>query len=81
MDTATEHVTRSRSLLMKYPGGAFAYRHPRFFASVEFVVGIWVVVVGALLCSGGYWWGVSLFVVAVLPFWVSYQLLQPSVRG
>jgi hypothetical protein len=81
MDTATEHVTRSRSLLMKYPGGAFAYRHPRFFASVEFVVGIWLVVLGALLCWGGYWWGVSLFVVAVLPFWVAYQLLQPSAQS
>jgi hypothetical protein len=81
MTIPTEHVTRSRSLIMKYPGGAFAYRHPRSCASVEFVVGIWLVVLGAVLCGDGYWWGASLFVVAALPFWVAYQLLQPSVRS
>ncbi len=77
MTTPTEHVTRSRTLIMKYPGGAFAYRHPRTFASLESVVGIWLVVLAAILCSGGYWWGVALFVVAALPFWVAYHLLQP----
>ena len=81
MTTPTEHVNRPRSLIMKYPGGAFAYRHPRTFASVEFVVGIWLVVLGAILCSGGYWWGASLFAVAALVFWVAYQLLQPSIRS
>jgi hypothetical protein len=45
---------------------------------VEFVVGIWLVVLGAILCWGGYWWRASLFVAAALPFWVAYQLLQPS---
>jgi hypothetical protein len=68
-------------LLMKYPGAAFAFRHSRFFASVQVVVGIWLVVLGAILCWGGYWWGVSLFVVAALCFWVVYQLLQPSTRS
>jgi hypothetical protein len=50
----TEHVTRSRALLMKYPGGAFAYRHPRAFASAESAVGIWLVILGVILCSYGY---------------------------
>jgi hypothetical protein len=81
MNAATERVTRSRSLIMKYPGGAFAYRHPRACASVDSVVGIWLVVLGAILCGFGYWWGASLFVVAVLPFWIAYQLLQPSLRS
>ena len=66
---------------MKYPGGAFAYRHPRTCASVKSAVGIWLVILGGILCSFGYWWGASLFVVAALPFWVAYQLLQPSVRS
>jgi hypothetical protein len=81
MTTPTEHVTRSRSLIMKYPGGAFAYRHPRACASVEFVVGIWLIIIGAILCAYGYWWGAALFVVTALPFWVAYQLLQPSVQS
>lgn len=51
MTTPTGHVNRSRSLIMKYPGGAFAYRHPRTFASLESVVGIWLVVLAAILCS------------------------------
>jgi hypothetical protein len=81
MTTPTEHVTRSRSLIMKYPGGAFAYRHPRACASVEFVVGIWLIIIGAILCAYGYWWGAALFAVTALPFWVAYQLLQPSVQS
>jgi hypothetical protein len=48
---------------------------------VEFVVGIWLVVLGALLCWGGYWWGVSLFVVAALPFWIARDILQSSARS
>ena len=62
-------------------GQAFACRHPRTFASVESVAGIWLPALAAILCSGGYWRRASLFVVAALPFWVAYQLLQPSVRS
>ena len=81
MTKPTEHINRSRSLIMKYPGGAFAYRHPRTSARVESAVGIWLVVLAAILCRGGNWWGVSLFVVAALPFWVACQLLAPGVRS
>ncbi len=76
--TLTEHVTRSRALIMKYPGAAFAYRHSRTFASVESVVGIWMVVLGAILIWGGYWWGAASIVGTARPFWVAYQLLQPN---
>jgi hypothetical protein len=78
--TPTEHVTRSRSLIMKYSGkhSPIATSGP---ASVESVVGTWLLAPGAILCSGGYWRRASLFVVAALPFWVAYQLLQPSVRS
>jgi hypothetical protein len=81
MNATTEHVTRSRSLLMKYPGSAFAFRHPRPCAIVESLVGIWVVIIASILCSYGYWWGALLFVVAALPFWVAYQLFQSRVRN
>jgi hypothetical protein len=42
---------------------------------------MWVVFLGILLLSQGYWWAVSLFVVAALPFWVARDLLQSSVRS
>jgi hypothetical protein len=79
MNAATQHATRSQSLLKKYPGGAFAFRHPRFFAAAETVVGIWLIVLAAILCSGGYWWGLSLFVLAALVLWIAYTL-QTSAR-
>ncbi len=80
MSTPTEHVTRSRSLIMKYPGGAFAYRHPRTVASMEFVVGIWLLILGVILCAYGYWWGASLFVAMALPFWVAYQVQRADAQ-
>jgi hypothetical protein len=42
---------------------------------------VWLVVLGAILCWGGYWWGVSLFVVAALPFWIARDMLQSSARS
>jgi hypothetical protein len=81
MNTATGHATHTRSVIMKFPGGGFGYRHPRTLGAAEIVVGMWVVFLGILLLSQGYWWAVSLFVVAALPFWVARDLLQSSVRS
>ena len=76
MNTATENATRTRSVIMKLPGGPFTYRHARVCASVECVAGLWCVV-GVLLVWDGYWRGVLPIMVAALPFWVAYHLLQP----
>ena len=81
MNTATGHVTRTRSVMMKFPGGGFGYRHPRTIGATEIVVGTWVVALGAILCWGGYWWGASLFVLAVLPFWIARDILQSRVQS
>jgi hypothetical protein len=43
MTTATGHVTHTRSVIMKFPGGGFGYRHPRTLGAAEIVVGMWVV--------------------------------------
>jgi hypothetical protein len=66
---------------MKYPGGRFAYRHPRTLGVTEIIVGMWVVFLGILVLSQGSWWAVPLFVVAALPFWVGRDLLQSTVRS
>jgi hypothetical protein len=77
MNTATENATRTRSVIMKLPGGPFTYRHARVCAGVECVAGLWCVV-GVLVVWDGYWRGVLPIVVAALSFWVACHLLQPN---
>jgi hypothetical protein len=81
MTTATGHATRTRSVIMKFPGGGFGYRHPRTIGVTEIVVGMWVVFLSVLLLCQGYWWAVSLFVAAALPFWAGRDILQSSARS
>jgi hypothetical protein len=51
MTTATGHATRTRSVIMKIPGGGFGYRHPRTIGVTEIVVGKCVVFLSVLLLS------------------------------
>jgi hypothetical protein len=81
MATAGGHPTRTQSAIAKFPGGGFGYRHPRTIGTVEVVVGVWLVVLAAILCGTGYWWGASLFVLAALPFWIARDILQSTARS
>ena len=81
MNTATVHATRTQSMLMKFPGGRFGYRYPRSLGTAEIVVGVWLVFLGILLLSQGYWWAVALLAVAALEFWVARDQLQSRVRS
>lgn len=81
MATATGHMTRTRSFIIKFPGGGFGYRHPRTIGAVEIVVGLWVLFLTVVLLTQGYWWAVSLFVLAALPIWVARDILQSSARS
>jgi len=81
MNTATVHATRTQSILMKFPGGRFGYRYPRSLGAAEIVVGVWLVFLGILLLSQGYWWAVALLAVAALEFWVARDQLQSRVRS
>jgi hypothetical protein len=38
------------------------------------VVALWFVILGAILCGYGYWWGAFLFVAAGLTGWFAYQM-------
>jgi signal transduction histidine kinase len=38
-------------------------------------VGLWLFVLGVILCAFGFWWGASLFAVAALELWIAYRLL------
>jgi hypothetical protein len=43
-------------------------------------IGIWLLVVGGILLSDGYWWGVLIFVAAALHFYFAYSL-RHTVRA
>jgi hypothetical protein len=67
-------VSRSRieRILIYLP---YAYRYARPIAAVHFVVGTWLVILGLILCSYGYFWGAALLLATVLHFWVGYRLM------
>ncbi len=81
MTTATGHATRTRSVIMKFPGGDSAIATPGPSAPRKLTVGMWAVFLSVLLLSQGYGWAVSPFVVAALPFWVGRDILQSSARS
>jgi hypothetical protein len=58
----------------------YAYRHPKAWGGVTLAASVWLLILGAILCSGGYWWGVALIATAVLETCVASWLLR-SARG
>jgi hypothetical protein len=81
MDTATDHGTRTQAFLAKFPAGDFGYRHPRFAGTVEILVGVWLIILGAIACAKGFWWGASLIVVSALPLWIGQDFLKSGARS
>jgi signal transduction histidine kinase len=75
MYTPSDDVTPSRPLIIRFLVRPAAYRHPRAWGSVSMAAGLWVFVLGVILCSYGFWWGVLLILVAALEIWVAYHLL------
>jgi hypothetical protein len=66
---------RDTNMIMKVLVRPGVYRyHPRAWAAVCFAAGFWLFVLGALVCSQGYWWGALLMAVAALETWVGYHL-------
>jgi hypothetical protein len=49
-------------------------RHWRLIVRMRVAIGIWLLVVGGILLSYGYWWGVLIFVAAALHFYFAYRL-------
>jgi signal transduction histidine kinase len=70
-----DDVTPSRPLIIRILVRPAAYRHPKAWGSVSMAAGLWVFVLGVILCSYGFWWGVLLILVAALEIWVAYHLL------
>jgi signal transduction histidine kinase len=75
MPAPSDNATPSEPLIMRILLRPAAYRHPKAWGSVCVAVGLWLFVLGVILCSYGFWWGASLIAVAALELWVAYRLL------
>jgi signal transduction histidine kinase len=67
--------TPSEPLIIRILVRPAAYRHPKAWGGVCLAVGLWLLVLGIILCSYGFWWGASLIAVAALELWIAYRLL------
>lgn len=48
--------------------------HPRLIIRMRVAVGIWLLVVGAILLGDDYWWGVLMIAPAAMHFYLAYRL-------
>ena len=70
-----DDVAPSQPLLMRILVRPFVYRHPRAWGRVCLAAGLWVFVLGLILCSDAYWWGALLIAAGALEIWIAYRLL------
>jgi signal transduction histidine kinase len=71
----SESVARAQPLVMRILVRPSVYRHPRVWGSVCSVAGLWVFLLGVILCSYRFWWGAALIAVGALELWIAYRLL------
>ena len=57
---------------------SFDVRHPVAMAWARFVLAVWMVLLTALLCSIGDWWGTVLLVPAGLALWIGWRVLRSA---
>jgi hypothetical protein len=60
--------------ITRQPRWRWERRHWRLIVRMRVTIGIWLLVVGSILLSYGYWWGVLIFVAAALHFYFAYRL-------
>jgi signal transduction histidine kinase len=75
MHATTDNITPSQPWLMRILVRRFVYRHPRAWGGVCLAAGSWLVILGTILCSYGFWWGAGLIAVGALEVWIAYRLL------
>jgi hypothetical protein len=51
-------------------------RHPRVVPRVRIGVGVWLLILTAILCGSGSWWGLVLIAPAALHFYLAYRVLH-----
>jgi signal transduction histidine kinase len=70
-----DDVTSSEPLIMRILLRPFIYRRSKAWGSMYLVVGAWLVILGVILCSVGFWWGAALIAAGALELWIAYRLL------
>lgn len=58
----------------RQPRWRWERRHWRLIARMRVAIGIWLLVLGAILLSYGYWWGLVMVAPAALHFYLAYRL-------
>lgn len=76
MNASIDDIARSQPLVMRILIRRIVYRHPKFWASLCLPAGLWVVILGTILCAYGFWWGAGLMAVGALELWIAYRLLR-----
>jgi signal transduction histidine kinase len=75
MSASSESGARAQPLVMRILVRPVVYRHPRAWGGVCSVAGLWVFVLGVILCAYRFWWGAALIAVGALELWIAYHLL------
>jgi hypothetical protein len=60
--------------MTRQPRWKWERRHWRLIVRLRVTIGIWLLVVGAILVGKGYWWGVVMVAPAALHFYLAYRL-------
>jgi hypothetical protein len=60
--------------ITRQPRWKWERRHPLLIVRMRVAIGIWLLVLGAILVSDGYWWGVLMILPAALHFYLAYRL-------
>lgn len=72
---AADPIIPPRPLLARILVRRYSYRHPKVFGTTYLLAGSWLVVLGAILSTSGFWWGVFLMALGGLELWVAHHLL------
>jgi hypothetical protein len=64
----------------RQPRWKWERRHWRLIVRMRVAIGIWLLVVGGILLSDGYFWGVLMLAPAALHFYLAYRL-RHTVRA
>ncbi len=62
-------------LIMRILVRPAAYRHRKVWGVACVAAGLWLVVLGFILCYFAFWWGAALIALGALELWVAYRLL------
>ena len=60
--------------LTRQPRWRWERRHPRLIIRVRIAIGIWLLILGAILVGDGYWWGAVMLAPAALHFYLAHRL-------